>query len=184
MLWKTATWIVLVAYTLFNCSCMHTVALDYSKYKHGKGDPPEGILSVVTTDGKTIGFLEDHPGNIYGNAIEGTIPDSSQVNISKADVTKEVYVKRGRLSLIGTKNGDEFSVLRTLSGSQDSLSLIVSKHKAVRIPLGNVNTISVRRLDAGKTLLVALGGAVILGFISAAVIASSMSGMTFDMQFN
>lgn len=183
MILKTAAWLTLVVFVVFDCSCVSSTVRTrpVSDVASSQGEKPK-ITAAYTRDRGIIEFEEDDPGRIREDRIEGYSPQPMEVSLEKPQISRTIRDAGGRIVSVRTKEREKYVVEWITAETADSLSFMSIVPQHVSVSLSDVDMVSVRQTDVLKTITVcALGGAVLFGVLM--VVAAREQDRVIDRIF-
>jgi hypothetical protein len=159
---KIAAFLTIASFILFDFACtQHTTRMEMPEKAWG-GNPE--ILAVLKKSGEFIEFSKEYPARIIGDKV---VSGGSFANfqVARSDI-KEIVNERRRTVGIVKNDGRRFDVVRVIRQDRDVIAF-QAKLSGTAIPLSEIDTLTVRRVNAGMTFLATIGvvGAVLAGTI-------------------
>jgi len=156
---KATALFALAAFVLFSASCttwrtkaVYTPA-DYP-------GPNKKVLSVVKTSGEVVEFSKEAPGRVWGGAVIGatTVVQKTSVEIDGPYVSVKKRAD-GTIYEVTDAKGQVHTVLLVLKEEPNKLTAQVRYPVTltVSIPLSDLRSVQIRRIDVGKTALGVVG---------------------------
>jgi hypothetical protein len=163
---KTTAILTLAAFVLCSTSCMSW----RTREVRTTADYPLSrtrVLSVVMLSGTEYYFSKSTPGRVHGNLIVGTgrvFGERVEIEGPFAEVRKR---PNGTVYEVVDREGRTHPVWRVVSAGEDKMTVLsaVRKSELVSIPLSEVRSVQLRKLDMFATLSV-VPMAVFLGYIA------------------
>jgi len=181
---KITAWIVLIAFALFDCSCVvHRVTAHHRSeildaFSGGQ------IISVLTLDGRTILFSEDKPAIIVDDTIVGIQEDYNRVDLAKSQTRLIRRDRYRRIEKVFHEDGTRYNVAQVIRDTSDSLSFYERSIIRIEIPISEVDVVRAKRIDEGGTFIATLGGIALFCAAIVVVIAATKESCPFIYSFD
>jgi len=145
---KIISLFTLLAFVIFSLSCYTTSTKEVRTVVDWKGKKVK-ILAVDKTSGEHIEFSKDGLGRIYYDSIKGTaIILNKDVEIDRANIES---LEKDRIT---TKDGKIYRVVTgTARAGKDKIIFSYESSESISIPLSEVKSVRVKRLDPFQTFL-------------------------------
>ena len=157
---KATALFALAAFVLFSTSCTtwRTKAVYTPDDYPG---PNKKVLSVVKTSGELVEFSKEEPGRVRADAVVGVTTVLQKMNVEIEGPFFSVKKRTdGTIYEVTDAKGQIHPVLLVLKEEPNKLTAQVRYPTTLRvsIPLSDLRSVQIKRIDAGKTALAIVGG--------------------------
>jgi hypothetical protein len=149
--------LTVAALALLSASCVSVRTTDLRTLTEPL-PPNVRVLSLVKDSGEVVLFSKSDPGRLSGYRIVGLARERESKPVDLAGPFQIKKDAKGRIFEVTDGKGGVYTVERVLSQDGDRMTILASLWTPISVPLAEVRTIEVRKVNALKAAAYVSGG--------------------------